>query len=349
MPGMVHWNHPNFFAYFPAGNSYPSVLADMLSSAIGSIGFSWASCPSMTELETIVLDWFGKALDLPKFFLTDTPGSRGGGVLQGSASECALVCLMAARARAIKMLQGDNDDVHDSVYLPQLVAYSSKEAHSSIEKAAKMAIIKLRILETDDRGRFRGETLRTAIEMDLASGLTPFFVVATVGTTGACAFDNLVELGQVCEQVPSVWFHVDGAYAGNSFILPEMRRFKEGLEYANSFNVNPNKLLTISFDAAAMWVKDVLVLKTALTVNPLYLQHEHSSAIDYRHYGIPLSRRFRSLKLWFVMRTYGIAGLRAYIRNHIQLASLFERLVNDDDRFEVRNDVHLGLVCFRLK
>lgn len=346
---MVHWNHPNFFAYFPSGNSYPSVLADMLSSAIGSIGFSWASCPSMTELETIVLDWFGKALDLPKFFLTDTPGSRGGGALQGSASECALVCLMAARARAIKMLKGDNDDIHDSVYLPQLVAYSSKEAHSSIEKAAKMAIIKLRILDTDDRGRFRGETLRTAIKKDLARGLTPFFVVATVGTTGACAFDNLIELGQVCEQVPSVWFHVDGAYAGNSFILPEMRRFKEGLEYADSFNVNPNKLLLINFDAAAMWVKDVLALKTALTVNPLYLQHEHSSAIDYRHYGIPLSRRFRSLKLWFVMRTYGIAGLRKYIRNHIQLAALFERLVSEDDRFEVRNDVHLGLVCFRLK
>lgn len=303
----------------------------------------------MTELETIVLDWFAKALDLPKFFLTDYPGSRGGGVLQGSASECALVCLMAARARAISMLKGDEDEeVHESVYLPQLVAYTSKEAHSSVEKAAKMAIIKLRILDTDDRGRFRGDTLREAIAKDLEIGLTPFFVVATVGTTGACAFDNLVEIGQVCREVPSIWFHVDGAYAGNSFILPEMRKFKAGLEYADSFNTNPNKLLLTSFDASTMWVKDVMLLKTALTVNPLYLQHEHSSAIDYRHYGIPLSRRFRALKLWFVFRSYGIAGLQKYIRNHIQLAKYFEQLVEEDDRFEVRNDVHLGLVCFRL-
>lgn len=303
----------------------------------------------MTELETIVLDWFGKALDLPKFFLTDTPGSRGGGVLQGSASECALVCLMAARARAISMLKGDNDEIHDSVYLPQLVAYTSKEAHSSVEKAAKMAIIKLRILDTDDRGRFRGDTLHDAIVKDLELGLTPFFVVATVGTTGACSFDDLTELGQVCREIPSIWFHVDGAYAGNSFILPEMRKFKEGLEYADSFNTNPNKLLLTSFDASTMWVKDVMLLKTALTVNPLYLQHEHSSAIDYRHYGIPLSRRFRALKLWFVFRTYGITGLQNYIRNHIKLAKYFEKLVHQDDRFEVRNDVHLGLVCFRLK
>lgn len=346
---MVHWNHPNFFAYFPSGNSYPSVLADMLSSAIGSIGFSWASGPSQTELETIVLDWYGKALDLPKFFFTDTPGSRGGGVLQGSASECALVCLIAARARAIKMLKGNREDIHDSVFLPQLVAYSSKEGHSSIEKACKMAITKLRILDTDDRGCFRGETLRKAIEEDLECGLTPFFVTATVGTTGRCAFDYLVELGQVCERIPSVWFHVDGAYAGNSFILPEMRRFKEGMEYADSFNTNPNKLFLTSFDASAMWVKDVKSLTSALTITPLYLQHEHENGIDYRHYGIPLSRRFRSLKLWFVMRTYGINGLRNYIRRHIELAQLFVRLVKEDDRFEVLNDVHLGLVCFRLK
>lgn len=288
-------------------------------------------------------------MDLPKIFLADSPGSRGGGALQGSASECALICLITARARAIKQLKGDNLEIHDSVYLPQLVAYTSKEAHSSVEKAAKMAIIKLRILDTDSHGCFRGETLKAAIAKDLADGLTPFFVVATVGTTGACAFDNLVELGKVCKEVPSIWFHVDGAYAGNSFILPEMRRFKEGLEYADSFNTNPNKLLLTNFDASALWVRDVNGLKSALTVTPLYLQHEHSSAIDYRHYGIPLSRRFRALKLWFVFRTYGIAGIQKYIRNHITLAKRFETLVNCDERFEVCNDVYLGLVCYRLK
>lgn len=256
---------------------------------------------------------------------------------------------MAARATAIKILKGDNEDVHDSVYLPQLVAYSSKEAHSSVEKAAKMAIIKLRILDTDSHGCFRGDTLKAAIDKDLKEGLTPFFVVATVGTTGACAFDYLTEIGEVCKQVKTIWFHVDGAYAGNSFILPEMRRFKKGMEYADSFNTNPNKLLLTNFDASAMWVRDVMALKTALTVSPLYLEHEHGSAIDYRHYGIPLSRRFRALKLWFVFRAYGIAGLQSYIRNHIRLAKRFEEAVNEDDRFEVKNDVYLGLVCFRLK
>lgn len=295
------------------------------------------------------MDWYAKALDLPTFFHSDSKDSKGGGALQGSASECALVCLMTARDRAIKELKANEDeDTHESVYLPQLVAYSSREAHSSVEKAAKMALVKLRILETDSRGRFRGAILNAAIEADLASGLTPFFVVATVGTTGACAFDNLVEIGQVCRKTPSIWLHVDGAYAGNSFILPEMRHFKEGMEYADSFNTNPNKLMLVNFDSSAMWVKDVMALKTALTVNPLYLQHEHGSAIDYRHYGIPLSRRFRALKLWFVFRAYGIEGLQRYIRNHIALAKRFEKLVNSDDRFEVLNDVHLGLVCFRL-
>uniref|UniRef100_A0A8D8NBY8 Tyrosine decarboxylase n=6 Tax=Culex pipiens TaxID=7175 RepID=A0A8D8NBY8_CULPI len=349
MPNMVHWNHPRFFAYFPSGNSYPSILGEMLSSAIGSIGFSWASSPAATELEGIVMDWYAKALDLPTFFRSDSPGSRGGGVLQGSASECALVCMMAARYRTIQKLRGSDISVHESVYLPQLVAYASKEAHSSIEKAAKMAIVKLRVLETDSRGVFRGNTLQEAIEKDLQAGLTPFFVVATVGTTSACVFDNLVEIGQVCKSVPSIWFHVDGAYAGNSFILPEMRHFKEGLEYADSFNTNPNKLLLTNFDCSAMWVKDTKLLTSALAVDPLYLQHDHNGAVDYRHYSIPLSRRFRALKLWFVFRSYGIAGLQKYIRNHITLAKRFEGLVNKDERFEVRNDVNLGLVCFRLK
>lgn len=295
------------------------------------------------------MDWYAKALDLPTFFRSDSPGSRGGGVLQGSSSECALVCMMAARYRTIQKLRGSDISVHESVYLPQLVAYASKEAHSSIEKAAKMAIVKLRVLETDSRGVFRGNTLQEAIEKDLQAGLTPFFVVATVGTTSACVFDNLVEIGQVCKSVPSIWFHVDGAYAGNSFILPEMRHFKEGLEYADSFNTNPNKLLLTNFDCSAMWVKDTKLLTSALAVDPLYLQHDHNGAVDYRHYSIPLSRRFRALKLWFVFRSYGIAGLQKYIRNHITLAKQFEGLVNKDDRFEVRNDVNLGLVCFRLK
>ncbi|ALC42169.1 Tdc1 [Drosophila busckii] len=348
MPGVVHWNHPKFFAYFPSGNSFPSVLGDMLSSAIGSIGFSWASCPAAAELETIVMNWYAKALGLPKAFITDAPGSTGGGALQGSASECALVSLITARARAISELKGQTS-VHDSVFLPSLIAYASREAHSSVEKAAKMALVKLRIIDADERGRMRVDLLQQAINNDVNAGLTPFFVVATVGTTGGCAFDDISAIGKVCRQVSGIWLHVDGAYAGNSFILPEMRVFSAGLEYADSFNTNPNKLLLTNFDASALWVRDVMTLKSALNVNPLYLRHEHMNGVDYRHYGIPLSRRFRALKLWFVFRTYGVKGLQAYIRNHMVLAKKFEMLVRKDERFEVRNDVHLGLVCFRMR
>lgn len=294
-----------------------------------------------------MLDWLAKALDLPTGFLS---GGKGGGVMQGSASDCALVCLMTARDRAIRELKKgrEDEDIHESVFLPQLVAYTSEMAHSSIEKAAKMALIKLRILETDQHGRFRGATLRAAVEKDLEDGLTPFFVSATLGTTAAGAFDKIDELGAVCREVPTIWLHVDGAYAGSSFMLPEMRHLKEGLEYADSFNTNTNKHMLVNFDAACMWVKDVMALKMAFTVNPLYLQHDHTNGVDFRHYGIPLSRRFRSLKLWYVLRTYGIEGLQKYMRNHIRLAKRFEQLVIRDDRFEVCNDVYLGLVCFRL-
>lgn len=349
MPGMVHWNHPKFFAYFSSGNSYPSVLGDLLSSALAPICFSWASCPASTELETIVLNWYGKALGLPNGFLSDSQESTGGGALQGSASECTLVSLLAARSKTIDKLRGTQINSHESVFLPQLIAYSSKEAHSSIEKAAKMALVKLKIIDTDHKGRMRVDLLEKAIQTDIKDGLTPFYVVATAGTTGAASFDNLSEIGKVCRDVSSIWFHVDGAYGGNSFILPEMRKFSDGLEFADSFNCNPNKLLLTTFDASAMWVKDVFTLKKALAVNPLYLQHEHDNAIDYRHYGIPLSRRFRALKLWFVFRSYGIKGLQNHIRNLTALAKKFEMLVKKDERFEVCNEVFLGLVCFRLR
>lgn len=240
-------------------------------------------------------------------------------------------------------------DLHDSVFLPQLVAYSSAMAHSSIEKAAKMALIKLRILDPDSRGRLRGDTLCVAVEIDVSLGLTPFFVVATVGTTAACAFDKLLEVGSVCQDFPSIWMHVDGAYAGSSFILTEMRQFKEDLEFADSFITNPNKFMLTNFDCSCMWVKDVNTLKMALTVNPLYLQQDQNNGINYRHYGIPLSRRFRAFKLWIVFRSYGIEGIRKYMRNHQSLAKRLERLIKSDHRFEVCNDVYLGLVCFRLK
>lgn len=294
---------------------------------------------------------FAKALDLPKFFLSGEPNSIGGGAMQGSASECVLVALIAARSRAVKKLKGKHTHLNESIFLPHLVAYTSEEAHSCVQKAAKMAIVRLRIIPTDEFGCFRGNLLEKTIENDIKEGLTPIFVSATVGTTGTGSFDNLKEIGQVVQKYPSIWFHVDGAYGGNTFILPEMRHFKEGLEYADSFNVNPNKLLCTSFDCSCMWVKDVPGLKDALVVSPEYLRQDSNPEVDgeeLRHYGIPLSRRFRALKLWFVLRTYGISGLQSYIRTHISLAKRFENHIKSDSRFSVTNQVHVALVCFKL-
>ncbi|XP_063232615.1 tyrosine decarboxylase-like [Bacillus rossius redtenbacheri] len=350
MPGVTHWQHRRFHAYFPAGNSYPSILGDMLGDAIGCIGFSWAASPALTELETIVLDWLGKAIGLPNEFLAFPEGSRGGGVIQTSASECVLVCMLAARAQAVKRLKQLHPFVEEGVLLSKLMAYCSKEAHSCVEKAAMICFVKLRILEPDQQCSLRGDALLQAMEEDEAMGQIPFFVSTTLGTTSCCSFDNLREVGPVCHRFPGVWLHVDGAYAGNAFICPELKPLMAGIEHADSFNANCNKWLLVNFDCSCMWVRDRLRLTSALVVDPLYLQHGYSStAIDYRHWGVPLSRRFRSLKLWFVLRSYGISGLQKYIRHHISLAKRFERAVLADRRFQLCNEVKLGLVCFRLR
>ncbi|XP_020815578.1 tyrosine decarboxylase [Drosophila serrata] len=350
MPGVTHWQHPRFHAYFPAGNSFPSILGDMLGDGIGCIGFSWAASPACTELETIVLDWLGKAIGLPDHFLALKEGSTGGGVIQTSASECVLVTMLAARAQALKRLKAQHPFVEEGHLLSKLMAYCSKEAHSCVEKAAMICFVKLRILEPDENASLRGQTIYEAMEEDELQGLVPFFVSTTLGTTGSCAFDNLPEIGKQLQRFPGVWLHVDAAYAGNSFICPELKPLLKGIEYADSFNTNPNKWLLTNFDCSTLWVRDRIRLTSALVVDPLYLKHGYSdAAIDYRHWGVPLSRRFRSLKLWFVLRSYGISGLQHYIRHHIKLAKRFEELVLKDKRFEICNQVKLGLVCFRLK
>lgn len=309
-----------------------------------------AASPACTELETIVMDWFGKAIGLPNDFITSHKGSRGGGVIQTSASECVLVSMLAARNQAIQYLKKNHPDKEDNEFLPKLVGYCSKEAHSCVEKAAKILLVEIRILEPDENGSLRKENLLDAMEKDKANGLVPFFVSAILGSTASCSFDNLQEIGPICKAEPCTWLHVDAAYAGNAFICPELKYLLKGIEYADSFNTNPNKWLLVNFDCSCLWVKCRIKLTSALVVDPLYLQHANSDdAIDYRHWGIPLSRRFRSIKLWFVIRKYGISGLQKYIRNHIKLAKYFESLVRKDLRFEVSNNVRLGLVCFRLQ
>ncbi|XP_076086105.1 aromatic-L-amino-acid decarboxylase-like [Mytilus galloprovincialis] len=347
IPGITHWQHPHFHAFFPAGNSFPSILGDMLSDAIGCVGFSWVASPACTELEIVVLDWFGKMLGLPNEFLHE--GGTGGGVIQGSASECVLVTLLAARHTTLKDLKGRFPFVDDGILLPKLVAYSSKLAHSCVEKAGMIGLVKMRQLDVDEHFSLRGHVLERAIEEDRRLGLIPFYVCATLGTTACCSFDHLQELSEVCAK-ESVWLHVDAAYAGNALICAENQHYIRGIENATSFNCNPNKWMLVNFDCSLMWVRNKELLTSSMAVDPLYLQHKHDDkAEDFRHWGIPLSRRFRSLKIWFVIRTYGVEGLQHYIRKHIRLAKLFETYVKNDARFEVMGKVTMGLVCFRLK
>ncbi|XP_020793214.2 aromatic-L-amino-acid decarboxylase [Boleophthalmus pectinirostris] len=350
MPGVTHWHSPYFYAYFPTGNSYPSLLADMLSGAIGCVGFTWPASPACTELETVMLDWLGKMLKLPDCFLAGTHG-LGGGVIQSTASEATLVALLAARCKAIRQAQATNHGLLESEICSKLVAYTSEQAHSSVERAGLIGGVIMKKVPTDNNYSLSGMLLKKMIEEDKAAGLIPFYLCATLGTTSCCSFDNLMELGPICNE-ENMWMHVDAAYAGSAFICPEYRPLLNGIEFADSFNFNPHKWLLVNFDCSAMWVKKRADLIGAFKIEPTYLKHDNQESglvTDYRHWQIPLGRRFRSLKLWFVFRLFGIKQLQAHIRKHIALAKEFESLVRADKRFEICAEVVLGLVCFRIK
>uniref|UniRef100_UPI00398F8872 aromatic-L-amino-acid decarboxylase isoform X3 n=1 Tax=Pristiophorus japonicus TaxID=55135 RepID=UPI00398F8872 len=315
MPGVTHWQSPHFHAYFPAAISFPALLADILSGAIGCIGFSWAASPACTELETVMLDWLGKMLDLPEEFLAGT-SSGGGGVIQGTASESTLVALLAARNKMVTQIQAKSPDLEEVMIRSKLVAYTSEQSHSSVERAGLIAGVKMRKLPTDEKFSLRGEALKQALEKDKALGLIPFYLCATLGTTPSCAFDNIMELGPICNS-ENIWMHIDAAYAGSAFICPEFRPLLNGVEFSDSFNFNPHKWLLVNFDCSAMWVKKRSALIGAFKMDPLYLKHDHQDSgliTDYRHWQIPLGRRFRSLKMWFVLRLYGVKGLQEHIR-----------------------------------
>lgn len=228
MPGVTHWHSPYFFAYFPTASSYPAMLADMLCGAIGCIGFSWAASPACTELETVMMDWLGKMLQLPEAFLAGKAGG-GGGVIQGSASEATLVALLAARTKAVRHLQATSPGLTQAMIMEKLVAYASDQAHSSVERAGLIGGVKLKAIPSDGKFVMRASALQEALERDKAEGLIPFFVVATLGTTSCCSFDNLLEVGPICHQ-ESLWLHIDAAYAGSAFICPEFRPLLNGVE-----------------------------------------------------------------------------------------------------------------------
>ncbi|XP_042330629.1 histidine decarboxylase [Sceloporus undulatus] len=349
MPGVVHWQSPHMHAYFPALNSWPSLLGDMLADAINCLGFTWASSPACTELEMNVMDWLAKMLGLPHTFLHYHPDSKGGGILQSTVSESTLIALLTARKNKILEMKGSEPDTDDSTLNSRLIAYASDQAHSSVEKAGLISLVKMRFLSVDENFSLRGETLKKAIEEDKSRGLVPIFVCATLGTTGVCAFDSLSELGPICTK-EGLWLHVDAAYAATAFLCPEFRVFLNGIEYADSFTFNPSKWMMVHFDCTAFWVKDKYKLQQTFSVNPVYLRHPNSgSATDFMHWQIPLSRRFRSLKLWFVIRSFGVKKLQDHVRHGTEMAKYFESLVRSDPLFEIPAKRHLGLVVFRLK
>uniref|UniRef100_A0A672H0S9 Histidine decarboxylase n=1 Tax=Salarias fasciatus TaxID=181472 RepID=A0A672H0S9_SALFA len=312
MPGVVHWQSPHMHAYYPSLTSWPSMLGDMLADAINCVGFTWASSPACTELETTVMDWLCKALGLPSFFLHHHPDSRGGGILQSTVSESTLVALLAARKDKILQLRAELDqEVDDSILNSRLVAYASDQAHSSVEKAGLISLVKIRFLPSDENLSLRGDTLKQAIQEDRRRGLVPFLLCSTLGTTGVCAFDKLLDIKHL-----GLWLHVDAAYAGSAYFCPELRWSLQGIEFSDSFVFNPSKWMMVHFDCTAFWVKDKYKLQQTFSVDPVYLRHENShSATDFMHWQIPLSRRFRSLKLWFVMRAFGLKNLQAHIRH----------------------------------
>ncbi|MET7878106.1 pyridoxal-dependent decarboxylase [Micromonospora profundi] len=345
-PGLTHWQHPGFFGYFPANTSGPSVLGDLVSSGLGVQGMLWAASPACTELETVMMDWLAQLLDLPQRFRST---GTGGGVIQDSASSATLVATLAALHRASG---GRWRDVGvDRRYR----AYTSVHGHSSIEKAVRIAGLGtdgVRSIAVDPATQaLLPDALRAAIQADLAAGDVPAIVVATIGTTSTTAVDPLPEIGAICAEY-GIWLHVDAAYAGAAAVCPELRWSHAGLEYADSYCFDPHKWLLTGFDCDAFWVADRAELIEALTVLPEFLRNAASDSgavIDYRDWQVPLGRRFRALKLWFVLRWYGVEGLRAHIRSGVALAARFADRVRSDDRFELAAAHPFSLVCFRLR
>lgn len=343
MPGITHWQSPNFFAYFPANNSGPSILGELVSAGLGVQGMLWATSPACTELETHVLDWMVDLLGLPDRFKST---GTGGGVIQDTASSAVLCALIAARERATAG-RGNRVGVQG-----QLVAYTSTQAHSSVEKAVGIAGLgreRLRLIDVDDRFALRPEWLAGQIARDRAAGLVPCFVVATIGTTSSQAVDPIPAIAEICRR-EGVWLHIDAAIAGTAALCPEYRWLHAGVEGADSYAFNPHKWMFTNFDCNCCYVADRGALIRSLSILPEYLRNQATQSgavIDYRDWQVPLGRRFRALKLWFVLRHYGVTGLQHHVRRHVELAQRFARWVEADERFELAAPAPLNLVCFR--
>ena len=336
LPGVTHWQHPGWFAYFPANNSPASVLAELLTAGIGVQGMVWQTSPAAAELEEVVLGWLRRMLVLPESW---------SGVIQDTASTATLCALLTAREKAT----GHEANIR-GLKIP-LIVYASTETHSSVEKGVKIAGYgkeNLRIVPADEKFAMVPEALEKAVREDIRAGFSPACVVATVGTTSSGAIDPLVRIGKICRE-HGLWLHVDAAYAGTAAILPEKRWILNGIEGADSFVFNPHKWMLTNFDCSAYFVKDAAALVRTFEIHPEYLKTGVDALVkNYRDWGIQLGRRFRALKLWFVIREYGVEGIQAMVREHIRLARLFEGWLYGHPKFELLAPVDLSLVCFRL-
>lgn len=348
VPGTTHWQHPGFHAYFPANTSGPAILADLVSSGLGTQGMLWQTGPACTEVETHVLDWVVDLLDLPDRFRSTGPG---GGVIEDSASSATLCALLAARERALG----------SGAALGDLVVYTSTQAHSALEKGAHVAGLRadqVRMIDVDDRFALRTDLLAAAVADDRAAGRVPCLVMATIGTTSSLAVDPVDRIADViaagggdgASGPATPWLHVDGAMAGSAAVCPELRHLQAGLDRADSFVFNPHKWLFTTFDCSCFFVADRRWLIEALSILPEFLRNaasESGAVIDYRDWQVPLGRRFRALKLWFVLRWYGAEGLRHHVREHVRLAGELAARVDADDRLVLAAPADLNLVCFR--
>ena len=345
LPGITHWQHPNWFAYWPANTTYSSILGELLSAGLGVQGMSWITSPACTEIETLMLDWMQELLGLPDRF--HSTSEQGGGVIQGSASEAALVAILAARWRAT----GGNVNADGDA--TQLTAYCTSQAHSSIEKGLRIAAIgtdRTRIIDHDETFAMRPDALAAAITNDRQQGLTPFFVCTTHGTTSSMAHDPTASVADLCAS-NDVWLHVDGAMSGIAALVPEHRWVNDGIDRADSYATNPHKWMGVNFDCTLFWIADRTALLGALSILPEYLRSaaaETGAAIDYRDWQIPLGRRFRALKLWFTIRLDGITAVQERIRRDVALTQELADWVGADDRFEIVAPHPLNLLCFRV-
>lgn len=351
LPNLVHWQSPNFFAYFPCSASMPGIAAELVSSVLNINGMLWSTSPACTELEMRMLDWCAELFELPKHFRFDTPNSIGGGCIQSTASEGVLASLLSARRSQTK--RGKDRS--------RITLYTSTQAHSSVVKAAMVAGLadtpqddsRVRLIGTDSSLRMDADQLDAAIRRDLENGLVPALVVASVGTTATGAIDPVEKIGSLldsfAEDRPKL--HVDAAWAGAACVCPEHRSILSGIEHADMLCINPHKWLLTNFDCDLYWVRDRSALVDSMSITPEYLRNDASESgavIDYRDWHVPLGRKMRALKLWFVIRHFGASGLRAHIRHHIELAEKFESWIIDHPLLELAIDRSLALICFRM-